>query len=67
MAMLYIDHYKKCPKSDRRNEYTLTYRDNFTKFVWLISVTDTKAETMVQALVDYIFEYSGLVDAINIA
>ena len=33
MALLYIDHYGKLPKSDRGNEYILTCRDNFTRFV----------------------------------
>ena len=64
MALLYIDHYGKLPKSDRGNEYILTCRDNFTRFVWLIPVTDTRAETVVQALEDNIFKYFGLVDAI---
>ena len=64
MALLYIDHYGKLPKSDRGNEYILTCRDNFTRFVWLIPVTHTRAETVVQALEDNIFKYFGLVDAI---
>ena len=64
MALLYIDHYGKLPKSDRGNEYILTCRDNFTRFVWLIPVKDTKSDTVVQALEDNIFKYFGLVDAI---
>ena len=32
--------------------------------MWLIPVTDTRAETVVQALEDNIFKYFGLVDAI---
>ena len=64
MALLYIDHYGKLPKSDRGNEYVLTCRDNFTRFVWLIPVKDTKSDTVVQALEENIFKYFGLVDAI---
>ena len=63
MALLYIDHYEKLPKSDRGNEYVLTCRDNFTRFVWLIPVKDTKSDIVVQALEENIFKYFGLVDA----
>ena len=64
MELLYIDHYEKLPKSDRGNEYILTCRDNFIRFLWLIPVKDTKSDTVVQALEDNIFRYFGLVDAI---
>ena len=56
MALLYIDHYGKLPKSDRGNEYVLTCRDNSTRFVWLIPVKDTKSDTVVQALEENIFK-----------
>ena len=65
MAFLYVDHYGKFPRSDRGNAYILTCSDNFTRFIWLIPVTDTRAETVVQALEDNIFKYFGLVDAIT--
>ena len=64
MALLYIDHYGKLPKSARGYEYVLTCRDNFTRFVWLIPVKDTKSDTVVQALEDNILKYFGPVDAI---
>ena len=64
MELLYLGHYGKLPKSDRGNEYNLTRRDNFTIFLWLIQVKDTKSDTVVQALEDNMFKYFGLVDAI---
>ena len=64
MALLYIDHYGKLPRPDRGNEYILTCRVNFTRWTWLLPVTDTREETVVQALEDNIFKYFGLVDAI---
>ena len=64
MALLYIDPYGKLPKSDRGNEYILTSKDSCTRFVWLIPVTDTREESVIQAVEDNIFKYFGLVDAI---
>ena len=42
LALLYLDHYGKLPLTEDGNEYILTARDNFTKFVWLIPCKDTK-------------------------
>ena len=64
MALLYIDHYGKLPKSERGNEYILTCQNNFTRSVRLIPFKDTKLYTVVQALEDNIFQYFGQVDAI---
>ena len=64
MALLYVDHYGKLPMYDRGKEYVLICRDNFTRFVWLILVKDTKSDTVVQAPEDNKFKYFGLVDAI---
>ena len=63
-TLLYIAHYRKLPRSVRGNNHILTYKSNFTKFVWFIPVTDTRAVTVVQALEHKIFKYFGLVHAI---
>ena len=56
MALLYINHSGKLPRSDKGNECILICRDNFTSFIWLIPVTYTRAETVLQALEDNIFK-----------
>ena len=63
-ALFYKVAFGKHPKSYSGHELILTCWDNFTRFVWLVPLKDTKLETVLQALKDNIFEYFGLVDDI---
>ena len=57
MALLYIDHFRALLKTKDGNEFILNCRDNFTRYVWLIAVKDTNAETVAKALETRIFKY----------
>ena len=57
LALLYLDHYCKLPATEDGNEYILTARDNFTRYVWFLPFKDTKATTVIKELEDNIFKY----------
>lgn len=50
LAFLYLDHYGPLPKTGDDNEYILTARVNFTRYVCWISVKDTKSITVIKKL-----------------
>ena len=62
MSLIYMDHYGPLPKTPNNNEFILTIRDNFTRYVWLVPVPDTKTDTVIKALESHIFKYFGLPD-----
>ena len=57
MPLIHLDHYGPLPKTPDNHEFILTIRDNFTRYVWLIPVSDTKTDTVVKALETQIFKY----------
>ena len=56
IALIYLDHFGPLPITKDGNEYILTCRDNFTRYVWLIPVKNTKAETVIKAMEENIFK-----------
>ena len=64
LSVCYLDHFGPLKKTPRENEYILTIRDNFTRFVWLIPVRDIKTTTVAQKLEEEVFKYFGLVDCL---
>ncbi|KAK9702531.1 Integrase core domain [Popillia japonica] len=48
----HIDHLGLFPKSSKGNTYVLAYIDNFTKFMFIKAVKDTKTNNVIKMLAD---------------
>ena len=60
LEILYLDFFGKLSPQSNGYNYILSYRDSFSRFIWLLHTKDMTATTVINALNSNIFAYFGL-------
>ena len=65
MDMLYLDMFGKISPTSKGKSYILSIKDSFTRFTWLIPTVDMRAETIVEALKNNVFNTFGIPETLH--